>query len=124
MYRAHTARELGVLLRISRELDIVGDVTAIVDNPSELVTWAATLTDPQVLAWRAADSGNRFLQVSATHDRAPIRGEVNAILGCEQHMEFWSELPDTHELKAGDRRALSIADLSRAWQAMPLTPPT
>ena len=40
MYRAQAARELSILLRISRELDVVGDVTAIVDNPSELLAWA------------------------------------------------------------------------------------
>jgi len=33
MYPNRAARELGVLLRISQELDVVGDVTAIVANP-------------------------------------------------------------------------------------------
>ena len=37
MYPAKDARELAILLRISRELDVVGDVTATVDNPSELL---------------------------------------------------------------------------------------
>ena len=50
MYPARAARELGILLRISRELVVVGDVTAIVDNPSELLAWATTLTDPTLLA--------------------------------------------------------------------------
>ena len=124
MYPARAACELGILLRISRELDVVGDVTAIVDNPSELLAWANTLTDPAVAAWRAADSGSRYLQVSATHTHEPIRGQVTAVLHCEQHLEFWRELSGTHDLEAGQRTPLSVADLSRAWQAMPISPPT
>ena len=123
MYPTRAARELGILLRISRELDVVGDVTAIVDNPSELLAWATTLTDPTLVAWRAADSGSRYLQVSATHAREPIRGQVAAVLHCDQHLEFWHELSETHDLDAGERTPLTLADLSRAWQAMPLTPP-
>jgi hypothetical protein len=46
MYPAKDARELGILLRISRDLDVVGDVTATVDNPSELLAWALVLADP------------------------------------------------------------------------------
>lgn len=123
MYPARAARELGILLRISRELDVVGDVTAIVDNPSELLAWATTLTDPILMAWRATDSGCRYLQVSATHAHEPIRGLVTAVLHCDQHLEFWRELNDTRDLEAGDRTPVTLADLSRAWQAMPLTPP-
>jgi hypothetical protein len=123
MYPARAARELGVLLRISRELDVVGDVTAVVDNPSELLAWATVLTDPAVAAWRAADSGSRYLQVSAPHDHEPIRGQVAAVLHCDQHLEFWRELTHTRDLEAGDRTPLSLADLSRAWEAMPITPP-
>lgn len=123
MYPARAARELGVLLRISREIDVVGDLTAIVDNPPELLAWTNTLTNPTLTAWRAADSGNRYLQVSAAHTREPIRGQVTAVLHCDQHLEFWRELNGTHDLDAGDKKTLTAADLSRAWQAMPLTPP-
>lgn len=123
MYPARAARELGILLRISRELNVVGDLTAIVDNPSELLAWANTLTDPTLTAWRAADSGSRYLQISATHTREPIRGQVTAVLHCDQHLEFWRELTETHDLDAGQRTPLTLTDLSRAWQAMPLTPP-
>ncbi len=59
MYPSRSARELGVLLRVSRELDVVGDVTAIVGTPSELLAWANTLTEPDLMAWRASDSGGR-----------------------------------------------------------------
>ncbi|MCW2808775.1 MAG: hypothetical protein JWQ93_2730, partial [Marmoricola sp.] len=48
MYPSKEARELAILLRISRELDIVGDVSATVDNPSELLAWAAVLTRPDI----------------------------------------------------------------------------
>jgi len=89
MYPTHQARELSVLLRISRELDIVGDVTATVDNPSELVAWANILSDPTVAAWRGEDSGHRYVQVTATHMHEPVRGRVTAVLQCDQHQQFW-----------------------------------
>jgi len=88
-----------------------------------LLARATTLTDPTLLAWRAADSGSRFLQVSATHARELIRGQVTAVLHCDQHLEFWHELNHTHDLDAGEKKPMTLADLSRAWQAMPLTPP-
>lgn len=124
MYPAQATREMGILLRISRELDVVGDVTAIVDNPSELLAWANTLPDPEITAWRAADSGNRFVQVSAHHTHEPVRGQCTAVLHCDHHMEFWRELRNTHDLEAGERTPVTIRDLSRAWSAMPITPPT
>lgn len=123
MYPAKDARELAILLRISRELDIVGDVTATVDNPSELLAWALILSRPQVLAWRASDSGHRYLQVSAHRKRAPIRGNISAILHCEQHADYWSAL-QLDELTPGDRRELGTEVLSSAWATMPLTPET
>ncbi|MGC1208478.1 MAG: hypothetical protein WA880_11045 [Ornithinimicrobium sp.] len=124
MYPTKAARELGILLRISRELDVVGDVTAIVDNPSELLAWATTLTDPSVTAWIASGSGSRYVQVSAIHSHEPIRGEVTAVLRCDQHVDFWRELTSAHKLKAGEKEHLAPGELSRAWQAMPITPPT
>ena len=69
MYPTKDARELAILLRISRELDIIGDVTATVDNPSELLAWALILSSPHIVAWRAGDSGHRYLQVSAHQPR-------------------------------------------------------
>jgi len=121
MYPAKDARELAILLRISRELDVVGDVTATVDNPSELLAWALILARPQVLAWRATDSGHRYLQVSAHRTRAPIRGSITAVLSCEQHRDYWNAL-ELAELTPGDRRELDTNALSSAWAAMPLTP--
>lgn len=121
MYPAKDARELAILLRISREIDVVGDVTATVDNPSELLAWALTLAHPQVLAWRATDSGHRYLQVSAHRKRAPIRGDITAVLDCEQHADYWEAL-DLTGLHPGDRRELGTEALSSAWATMPLTP--
>ena len=114
MYPAREARELAILLRISRELDICGDVTATVDNPSELLAWAAILTEPVITAWRAEDSGCRFVQVSADHQREPVRGHVSAVLACDQHPQFWDQLPLEH-LAAGRTRALTVKDLATAW---------
>ena len=121
MYPAKDARELAILLRISRELDVVGDVTATVDNPSELLAWALILSRPQVLAWRATDSGHRYLQVSAHRTRAPIRGNITAVLSCEQHPDYWNAL-ELAGLTPGDRRELDTNALSSAWAIMPLTP--
>ena len=72
MYPSQEAREIAILLRISRELDVCGDLTATVENPSELIAWASVLSDPAIVAWQASDSRNCFVQVSADHDRAPI----------------------------------------------------
>jgi hypothetical protein len=124
MYPTHQAREISVLLRISRELDIVGDVTATVDNPSELVAWANILSDPIVAAWRGEDSGHRYVQVTATHAHEPVRGRVTAVLHCEQHPQFWHELIPANDLDCGTTQPLSRTSLSAAWTAMPITPPT
>lgn len=123
MYPSHTARELGILLRISRELDVVGDVTAIVNNPSELLAWATTLANPAILAWRAGDSGGRYIEVSADHHGEPVRGRITAVLRCDEHLEFWWELTEGLDLAGGDRVPLTPTELARAWEAMPVTPP-
>jgi hypothetical protein len=121
MYPSQEARELAILLRISRELDICGDVTATVDNPSEILAWATTLTRPHIRAWRAQDSGHRYLQVTADHQHAPVRGHVAAVLDGEHHPEFWNQC-GLSQLEPGDTHDLSTADLARAWEAMPITP--
>lgn len=123
MYPSKEAREIAILLRISRELDICGDVTVTVDNPSELIAWASALTAPAVTAWQAKDSGCPYVQVGAEHRRAPVRGHVTAVLTCEQHPSFWAELP-LHDLRPGHSRALTVQDLADAWEAMPITAPT
>jgi hypothetical protein len=122
MYPSPQARELTILLRISRELDVCGDLTATVDNPSELIAWASVLTDPTVVAWQAQDSGSRFVHVGADHHRAPVRGHVSAVLSCEQHPEFWDAL-HLEDLEPGQTRSLSVANLAEAWEVMPITPP-
>lgn len=122
MYPSKDARELALLLRISCELDIVGDVSATVDNPSELIAWAAILADATIAAWRGQDSGHRYLQVTAEHRRAPVRGRIAAVLPCEQHQEFWQAL-HLDKLGPGQTRNLAAADLSTAWSTLPLTPP-
>ena len=121
MYPSKDARELAILLRISRELDIVGDISATVDNPSELLAWATILTNPAIVAWHAKDSGNRFLQVTADHERAPVRGRVTAVLPGDHHPEFWNAL-GLEDLAAGSRKQLNTKALSDAWAAMPITP--
>jgi hypothetical protein len=121
MYPSKHARELAILMRISLELDIIGDVSATVDNPSELLAWASILSDPTVVAWRAQDSGHRYIQVTAEHHRAPIRGRIAAVLSCDPHPEFWQAL-ELEPIEAGQVRNVSVAALSEAWAAMPITP--
>ena len=121
MYPSREARELGILLRISRELDICGDVTATADSPSEILAWAAILTRPKVRAWRAKDSGHRYIQVAADHSRAPVRGHVAAVLDCDQHEEFWAQC-GLGNLEPGDTCEAGTAALAHAWEVMPITP--
>ncbi|MFL6156360.1 MAG: hypothetical protein ACJ72D_09725 [Marmoricola sp.] len=120
MYPSKDARELAILLRISSEVDIVGDVSATTDNPSELIAWANILTGPEILAWRARDSGHRYVQVSARHERAPVRGNITAVLACDRHPEFWKALGLAH-LTVGGCQQLRLSHLSEAWAEMPMT---
>lgn len=122
MYPSKDARELSVLLRISREIDIVGDVSATVDNPSELLAWASVLTRAEIVAWRSKDSGHRYLQVTADRHTAPVRGRVTAVLPCEQHLEFWNAL-GLEGLDNPTVTTLSRSALAKAWAEMPITTP-
>jgi hypothetical protein len=121
MYPSHDARELSVLLRICRDLDVIGDVTATVDSPSELVAWASVLSDAHIVAWRAKDSGHRYVQVTAERRTAPVRGRVTAVLPCEQHRRFWDAL-GLGDLAPDGNEDLDSAALSEAWSVMPITP--
>jgi hypothetical protein len=124
MYSTDDPRQIGVLLRMSRALDIVGDVSVSVDDPSELLVWANTLPDPTALAWRAVDSEKRYAQVSAAHHRRPVHGLITAVLCCEDHRAFWDELLDA-DLDPGTEKTISIEALSQAWaSAVPPTPST
>lgn len=122
MYPNRAARELAGLLQISQEIDVVGDVTSIVANPSELIAWATVLTQPTVIAWQSTDSARRYVQVSAAHHHEPVRGRVTAVLHCEQHPEFWHALTDGHDLTTGRQVQLTRKDLSRAWDSLPVAP--
>jgi hypothetical protein len=122
MYPTADSRQLSILLKICRELDVVGDATATVDQPSDLLAWAAVLPEPAIGAWRAEDSGSRFVQVTAPHHRAPIHGRVTAVLPCDPHREFWDELLPK-DLEPGQEQKLSLRELGAAWTAMPLRTP-
>jgi hypothetical protein len=122
MYPSQEAREIAILLRISHELDVCGDLTATVDSPSELIAWASVLSDPAIVAWQASDSRCRYVQVSADHHGPPVRGRVAAVLTCDHHPGFWEALP-LEDLPAGRARSLNVQDLTTAWEALPITPP-
>lgn len=121
MYPPKDARELVVLLRTSRELDVVGDVTATVDSPSELIAWVLVLEHPQIVAWRAEQTGHRYIHTTAQRDRAPVRGSITAVLSCDEHPDFWNAL-GLVDLGEGERRDVAHKALSKAWDIMPITP--
>jgi hypothetical protein len=106
---------LSTLLRISRDLDIVGDVTATVDTPSALLAWAHALPEPIIRAGRADDSTTRYVHVSATCHRAPLRGQVTAVLNAEPHRAFWSALLPQDDLTPGQQQLLPLSTLIAAW---------
>jgi hypothetical protein len=115
MLTSPDAKQLSTLLRISNELDIVGDVTATVDNPSALLAWAYALPEPIICAWRAEDSGNRYVQITATCHRSPLHGQVAAVLTADAHRPFWSALLPAGDLAAGEELLLSLGALTTAW---------
>ena len=102
---------LSTLLRISSDPDIVGDVTATVETPSALLAWVHALPEPIICAWRAEDSGNRYVQVSAGCCCTPVRGQVTAVLNGEHHRSFWSALLPDGDLAAGEEQLLPLSTL-------------
>jgi hypothetical protein len=51
-----------------------------------------------------------------------VRGQVTAVLQCQQHRQFWDQiLPE--DLTPGTERQLTDDELSAAWSAMPITAP-
>ena len=119
MFESSEERQMGVLLRISQTIDIVGDISLTVANPSELIAWANTLTEPMIFAWRGHVSGNRFVHVTAVHGKAPIHGRVTAALTADDHMTFWKALV-AGDLEPGEERSLTSNELVDAWDATPV----
>lgn len=120
MYPTAAAREVMLLLRISPEIDVVGDVTATVEEPSGLLAWAVVLKECEALAWRSEDSGRCYLQVAAHHAKSPIRGRVTAVLAGDRHPAYWTAL-GLDDLLPGERRELEVEALSAVWDVMPTT---
>jgi hypothetical protein len=112
------AHQLSTLLCISSELDIIGDVTATVATPSDLLAWAHALPEPTICAWRAEDSGTRYVQVSAVCHRNPVHGRVTAVLTADDHRAFWTALLPDGDLAAGAEALLSLSALTAAWTAL------
>ena len=116
-------RQLAVLLRISQSLDIVGDVSVTVDNPSELLAWANVLSNPSIFAWRGHVSGKRFVHVTALNGTNPVHGRVTASLRADKTMQFWKALIPHGDLDPGDEHPVTIQQLAEAWEAMPIEIP-
>lgn len=119
MDRTGREQQLSILLRIGEQIDIVGDASLTVSNPSELIAWTQALKEPKLCAWRSQVSGHRFVHVTAVNAAAPIHGRVTACLEADKHEGFWKGLVP-EDLKPGEERVLTAAALSEAWAAMPL----
>lgn len=117
------AQQLARLLRSSSELDIVGDVTATVATPSELLAWAHALSEPTICAWRAEDSGNRYIQVTAAFHRNPVHGRVTAVLTADDHRQFWAALLPEGDLTPGEEHLLPLTALAAAWATTSIPAP-
>ena len=52
-----------------------------------------------------------------------MRGQVSAVLACEQHPHFWDALHLDDLLPGRSRSLPQRADRAEAWEAMPLTLP-
>ena len=111
------AQQLSTLLRISSELDIVGDVTATITSPSALVAWVYALPTPTICAWRAEDSGSRYVHVTAVCHRNPVHGRVTAVLPADEHYTFWVALLPDGDLAPGDEHIVALSTLAAAWSA-------
>jgi hypothetical protein len=116
-------RQLAVLLRISESLDIVGDVSVTVENPSELLAWANVLPNPSTFAWRGHVSGKRFVHVTAVNGSNPIHGRATAALRADRHLPFWKALVNQDDLEPGEELSLTTRQLAEAWEAMPVEIP-
>lgn len=116
-------RQLAVLLRISQSLDIVGDVSVTVDDPSELLAWANVLSAPSIFAWRGHVSGKRFIHVTAVNGTNPIHGRATAALRADHHLQFWKALVPNGDLEPGEEQSVTIRQLADAWESMPLDIP-
>lgn len=123
MERTTTEQQIALLLRIGAELDIIGDVSVTVNNPSDLIAWANVLTRPTIVAWRASSTGCRYLHVTAHHTLAPVHGIITAVLPADHHRWFWDRLLPG-DLTPGTDRTLNHSDLITAWTSEPFDPPT
>lgn len=125
MHQFSDARQIAVLLRIGSDLDIVGDVSVIASNPSEVLAWANVLDNPAIRSWRSTSTDDRYIHVTATSTRRPVHGRITAVLSGNQNRTFWDALHPDDDLEPGEDRELSRTALSQAWTDMPLpTPPT
>ena len=121
MERTTIEHQIGLLLRISAEMDIVGDVSVTLANPSDLIAWTSVLTRPVIMGWRASDSGRRYLQATAYHNHSPVHGTITAILPADERRQFWNTvLPE--DLTLGSEQRLQHRDLVEAWTEEPPSP--
>lgn len=109
------AHQLSTLLRVNSALDIVGEVTATVANPSELAAWGPSLPEPTICARPAEDSGNRYVHFIAACHRTPVHGRVTAVLTGDDHRLFWAVLLPDNDLSAGEEQLLPLDALVTAW---------
>jgi hypothetical protein len=123
MSTSSDSRQVAALLRLSQSVDIVGDVSVTVADPSELLAWASSLSSPSIFAWRGHVSGKRFVHVTAVHGSNPVHGRVTAALRADQHPAFWQAVLPDGDLAPGGELTLTVHDLARAWEDLPIEVP-
>lgn len=121
-YQDHAARQILILLRVSDDIDIIGDTNVTVTNPPELLAWTELLEAPTIIGWRSLEAGHRYIHVETFHDAPPIRGTISVSLTGDDHREYWNEL-FPGDLVNGQELNITIKDLAKAWEKMPLIPP-
>lgn len=123
MSTSSDSRQISALLRLSPSLDIVGDVSVTVANPSELLAWATSLSSPSIFAWRGHVSGKRFVHITAVHGSNPVHGRVTAALRADQYPDFWEAVLPNGDLEPGEEITLGVQDLVTAWESLPIELP-
>ena len=116
---SNRAHQIAVLLRASRELDVIGDVSVVVDSPGELIAWAGLLPSPTMIIWRAEETGRRYVCLTAMHREAPIRGRIMITLDGDRHPGLWRRLlAGRGELPPGTEHVADAGRLIDAWHPL------
>lgn len=109
------------LLQAANDLDITGVVTVLIEEIWDLSAWVRMLADPQILAWRETDTGQRYVQVTAQHRYPPVRGTIVLCWRGRAQHPLWMALLGNEDMKPGQERVIEPSDLLASLAQMRLT---